>query len=88
VATFFLGGRYARFHAIAAAGRTGTVIFRVVVDGREVYDSGLLKTGGSREVDVPLAGAQEIRLVIDDGGNGIGGDWASWADAWVEAAPQ
>jgi hypothetical protein len=87
-ATFFLGGRYARFHAIAGAGRVGTVAFRVVVDGRKVYDSGLLKTGESRAVDLPLTNAQEIRLIITDGGNGVAGDWASWADAWVAVAPR
>ncbi|MDB6138521.1 MAG: rane-bound dehydrogenase domain protein, partial [Verrucomicrobiaceae bacterium] len=32
------------------------------------------------ELDVGLAGAKEMFLVVTDGGNGIGADWADWAE--------
>jgi hypothetical protein len=83
-ATFFLGGKYAKFHAIAVAGRVATVEFKLVVDGTEVFNSGLLKGKQFRKVELPLKDAQELQLIITDGGNGKGGDWAHWVDAWVE----
>ena len=87
-ATFFLGGKYTRFHAVAAAGRVATVVFQVVLDGKNVYDTGLLKRNEFRTIELPLGHAQEIQLIITDGGNGKGGDWAHWVDAWVEGGPQ
>jgi len=87
-AIFFLGGKYTRFHGIAAAGRVGTVVFQVIVDDKKVFDSGLLTRGAFRTIDLPLEDAQEIQLIITDGGNGRGGDWAHWVDAWVEGRPQ
>lgn len=36
--------------------------------------------GHAVEVDIGLDGAREIFLVVTDGGNGIGGDWADWAE--------
>jgi len=85
-ATFFLGGKYARFRAIAVPGRVATVEFKVIVDDKEVFKSGLLKGRQLRIVDLPLKDAQEIKLIITDGGNGKSGDWAHWVDAWVVGA--
>ncbi|MDB6119748.1 MAG: rane-bound dehydrogenase domain protein, partial [Verrucomicrobiaceae bacterium] len=34
----------------------------------------------SVDVDVDLVGAKEMFLVVTDGGNGIGSDWADWAE--------
>ena len=88
-ATFFLGGKYTTLHAIAAAGRVGTVAFQVALDGKNVYDSGLLKRNEFRTLDLRrLEHAQELQLIVTDGGNGKGGDWAHWVDAWVETGPQ
>ncbi len=36
--------------------------------------------GMAAEVDVDLAGAKEMFLVVTDGGNGISADWADWAE--------
>ncbi|MDA0840478.1 MAG: NPCBM/NEW2 domain-containing protein [Planctomycetota bacterium] len=83
-ATFFLGGKYVKFHAFASPGRNATVTFQVIVDDKKVFDSGLLQRNEFREICLPLKDAQELQLVITDGGNGIGGDWAHWVDAWVE----
>ncbi|MBT7298987.1 MAG: hypothetical protein HN849_05730 [Victivallales bacterium] len=82
-AIFFLGGKYAHFHAMAAAGPVGTVSFQVLLDGKKAYDGERLTRSESRVIDLPVAHVQEIRLIVTDGGNGRGGDWAHWIDAWV-----
>lgn len=64
-------------------GPYGTVVFEVLVDGVSKFKSRLLK-GGDAAVstgDVSLAGAQEVILVVHDGGDGFTKDHADWADA-------
>lgn len=82
-ATFFLGAKFSKFHAIAASGRNATVVFKVVVDDKEVFNSGLLKRNQFRKIELSIKDAHELQLINTDGGNGKGGDWAHWVDAWV-----
>ncbi len=66
----------------AVKGRNGEAIFRVKVDGKEVFKSDVLLPGEPpKEVDVPIAGATELGLYVDDEGDGHGGDWGNWLDA-------
>lgn len=59
-----------------------SVIFRVFVDERKVFDSGVMRENdGPRSVSVCVEGAEELRLVADDAGDGITCDCANWADA-------
>lgn len=59
----------------------GSVVFKVYVDGELKFDSGLMNsTDGQKYVEVDINGAKELKLVVTDGGNGIGSDHASWAD--------
>lgn len=59
-----------------------SVIFEVYVDGKKVFDSGVMNVNTERKhVLIPIAGASELKLVAKDGGNGNGGDHADWADA-------
>jgi len=81
---FFLGGEFKRFHAIAQAGHNATVSFQVYVDDEKVVESDMLKRWQTAPIDISVENAQELRLVVNDGGNGKGGDHASWVDAWVE----
>ncbi len=80
-AIYFLGGNYQRFRATALAGPGASVTFQVIVDERKVFDSGLMTAGQARPIDLSVAGAQELKLVVTDGGNGKGGDHASWVEA-------
>ena len=87
-----LNGEYARFEA--AVGMQGdcpggSVVFQVFVDDEKRFDSGVLRTGdAAKPVSVPLAGAQEMRLVVTDAGDGINCDCADWAEArLVRALP-
>ena len=83
---FPTGGQYARFSAmIGGAEANGTVVFQVYGDSQLLFDSGLMR--GLRDikrVDVPLEGAQTLRLVVTDGGDGYTSDAANWADARLE----
>lgn len=61
---------------------TGSVVFQIVVDGEKRWDSGI-----RRELDSPLPvkidlnNARELRLIVNNGNDGITCDCANWADA-------
>jgi glucose/arabinose dehydrogenase len=61
-------------------GASGSVVFQVYLDGVQAYDSGLMTgTTVRKYVRVNIAGKSQLRLVVTDGGNGVGSDHASWA---------
>lgn len=63
-------------------GRGATVVFEVLVDGKPVWNSGLMQRHeAARVVEINLTGAQELILVTQDGGDGVDMDHADWADA-------
>jgi alpha-galactosidase len=68
-----------------AGGSNGTVTFEVYADATKVYDSGLM-TGATatKLVDVSIAGAAQLRLVVTDGGDNYFYDHADWALARIE----
>ncbi|QDV74348.1 NPCBM/NEW2 domain-containing protein [Botrimarina mediterranea] len=83
--TYALDGQYARFVSDIGVDDEvggGTVVFRVLVDGVEVYNSGTM-TGASptQAVDVSVVGASELKLIVDDNRDGNGEDHADWAGA-------
>ncbi len=62
----------------------GSVTFHVLVDGKEVFTTPVLRLkDAARTVDVPLHGAQAFEIRIKDGGDGRGWDQALWADARI-----
>ena len=59
----------------------GSVEFQVYVDGKKEYDSGLMRSiDPQKHFELDLAGATELKIVVTDGGNGIGSDHATWGD--------
>ncbi|MBN1918156.1 MAG: NPCBM/NEW2 domain-containing protein [Verrucomicrobia bacterium] len=63
-------------------GRSGESIFRVQLDGTEVFKSRVFLPGDDPEsIDIPLDQAGTLSLIIDDEGDGHGGDWGNWLDA-------
>jgi hypothetical protein len=60
----------------------GNVVFRIVADGKEVFNSGPV-TGRDepRTILVPIEGARRLQLVVDFGEELDIGDQADWADA-------
>jgi glucose/arabinose dehydrogenase len=84
-----LAGDCTRFTASVGVddevGAAGSVAFQVYADAAEVYDSGVM-TGASwtKNIDVSVAGANELRLVLTDGGDNINSDHGDWASARIE----
>ncbi len=85
---YVLGGQYDkfRFHpALEATPRDGSVVFQVLVDGEQVYKSDVLTVYETAEpITIDVAGAQSLVLRLDDGGDGIEGDWGVWGEARLE----
>ena len=65
-------------------GDNGSVVFQVYRDGVLAYTSPTI-TGSSLRTTaiVPVANTAELRLVVTDGGNGVGYDHADWGGARV-----
>jgi alpha-galactosidase len=62
----------------------GTVVFQIFKDGTKVADSGTVTaTAAARHLTADITGANELRLVVTDAGDGIDNDHADWADAQV-----
>jgi hypothetical protein len=49
-----------------------------------VFESGVLRAGQQQEVSVDMAGADRLRLVATDAGDGIDSDHAVWAEARLQ----
>jgi alpha-galactosidase len=81
-----LSGGTERFRASVgvddAAGGKATVEFRVVADGKKLFDSGMMKPGdAAKSVDVELTGVKMVLLQVTAAGDGVEFDHANWADA-------
>lgn len=68
-------------------GTVGSVSFQVFVDGEKRFDSGVMHSKDPQKyIEVDINGAKELKLVVTDGGNGIGSDHATWGDAKLHYA--
>ena len=83
-----LAGKYELFRSFVGVddevGMRGSVVFQVWLDGVKAFESPLMRgTDPARLVELPTTGKLELKLIVLDGGNGIGSDHADWADAQV-----
>lgn len=81
-----LRGQYSAFLATLGVqpqgGNRGSVVFRISVDGRTVLETPPMTDSDlPRDVEIPLDGAFELKLIAADAGDGIGCDLANWAEA-------
>lgn len=79
-------GKFDRFQAdVGIDGEVnsgGSVAFQVLGDGKSLFQSNVLKSGGAPvAVDISVAGVDSLVLVATDGGDGISYDHADWAGA-------
>jgi len=82
-----LDGRYARFSALVGGAESGgTVVFQVWGGDQDdrndkcLFESGVMRgLQGAKQVDVPVAGVQRLRLIVTDAGDGYTADMANWA---------
>jgi hypothetical protein len=62
----------------------GSVVFQVFKDGVKAFDSGRLTAGSPRQtINVNITGANNLQLVVTNGGDNINSDHADWAGARV-----
>jgi len=62
----------------------GSVEFKVVGNGKVLWNSGLMSQGNAAEaIDVDITGVQRLHLFVTDGGDGINYDHADWANARI-----
>ncbi|BCM94417.1 alpha-galactosidase AgaA [Abditibacteriota bacterium] len=96
-ATIALDGRAQSFQASVGvddevAGQKGSVEFKVVGDGKELWKSGVMHAGdAAKPINVDIRGVKLLQLLVTDGGNGRDYDHADWGDARIEfsgTAPQ
>ncbi len=88
-----LDGDYTWFDAAVGVqwqqGITGSVEFRVFVDDELRFESGVVReVDGAKPIRVSMAGADELRLVVTDAGDGITCDCADWAEARLTRAAE
>ena len=95
--TYELGGSVERFEAWVGVDAArpkeeeedAAVIFKVLGDERELFNSGVMKAETpARRVSVPLAGVNELTLVVTDAGDRADPDHADWADAVILGDPK
>ncbi len=77
---------YGYFTSYVGGDRDGnnntSVKFKVYVDGKLVKETDIMKRDTTQEfIKVNIAGAKQLKLVVEDGGNGNGNDSAIWGDA-------
>ena len=66
----------------AMSSRPASVIFKVLVDGEEKFNSGVMRgTTPQKYVKVDLKNAKELKLIVSDAGDGNTSDHASFGDA-------
>jgi NPCBM/NEW2 domain-containing protein len=82
--SYALGGTFKRFQATfgldAVSRGLGSVVGEVWVDGKKVKEISLKGGDAPQTLDVDLAGAKELKLVVTWGGNGQS-DFADWGSA-------
>ena len=70
------------------ASNKASLAFRVTVDGKVVFDSGVMRHEAPRQVALKsLRGAKRMQLEVLDGGDGNDSDHADWADAKFTLVP-
>jgi len=71
----FLAGR-----AGLSGASSGSVVFVVKADDREVWRSRVIKTGQLAQYHVAMDGVKNLELLVEDGGDGNGSDWGVWLE--------
>jgi dienelactone hydrolase len=85
--SFLLRGDYTSLHVVPGPddAHRGVLEMQILVDDAEVFSTGKVSssTYQAKPLDIPLSGAKTLTLIVTDGGDGRGGDHASWADAYL-----
>ena len=90
--TYDLNHRFATFEALVgfdeSGGKKGRVDCRVFADGKEIYaNPDLHADAPATRLSLPVAGAEQLRLVIDFGADENTGDRVIWGNARLYRQP-
>ena len=83
-----LGGLASRFQSDIGvddeAVSPGSVVFHVIADGTEIYNSGTMNVGATHQtINLDVTGVNRLTLGVSDADNGNSNDHADWAGALV-----
>ncbi len=87
--TFDVNGQYKTFSSDigidTTMGDRGSVIFKVLGDGKELYKSPVIRGSDEkvRKIDVPIKGVRQLTLTVEDAGDLDLSDVANWGSARV-----
>jgi hypothetical protein len=80
--TYSLKGHWTRLsgHFGVADGHDGSCIFVIRCDGVERWRSESITQGQAYDFNVALNETDRLELIVEDSGDGNGGDWGLWTD--------
>jgi len=80
--TYDLGGKWDKLTGFAGLAEThgGSVEFRIVGDGKELWTSKRTGEGQLHRIDLSVQGVRELSFLVDDAGDGNGADWGVWGN--------
>lgn len=80
--TYHLGGKWNTFTACAglAQSHDGTVVCKVIADGKTVFESKKLDETKLANIKLDVKGVQQLVLETSDAGDGTRSDWATWLE--------
>ncbi|MBK1833310.1 NPCBM/NEW2 domain-containing protein [Roseibacillus ishigakijimensis] len=67
-----------------ADGMDGSCQFIIKLDGKEVFQSAVLKAGKQANYQIDLTGGKELELIVTDGGDGPRADWGVWLEPTLQ----
>jgi len=68
-------------------GGRGSIIFKIEADGREIWNSGLMRSrDAAKDFSLDVKGVKSLALLALDGGDGIDYDHADWGDLKITMA--
>lgn len=83
--TFAAGGQWDRFLATIGLapdeGQQGDCVFKVLADGKVIFERRVRAADAPQVVDLPIAGCEQVMLVVEPGEDLDLGDHANWCDA-------
>jgi len=65
-------------------GHAGSVVFVVKGDDKELFRSGPVRKHTALTQSVSIAGVDLLELIVEDAGDGNGGDWGVWLDPTLQ----
>lgn len=62
----------------------GSVIFTIIHDGKEVFNSGVMRKGDkAKDINIQVKGGV-LEMVVEDAGDGVSGDHAVWINPRID----